>query len=133
MLQSCGDEDSAREQLHAAVLQPFLDRVWQGENKEGAGAGEREGTTASRTLLQMSMAEAACQSIATSIINHADFQQMVMDKAVDRDVRENALLLLLLLPPLRFFLLLPIVYLCFFLLFLFFLSFHLKIVQVVEW
>ena len=87
MLQSCGDEDAAREQLYLAVLQPFVDRVWQGEGAAGPGEGER--ASASRTLLQMTMAESSCQSVATSIITHTDFQQIVMDKNVDRDVREK--------------------------------------------
>ena len=98
MLQSCGDEDAARAQLHSAVLQPFLERVWrrgeEGEGEGGPGPGAGGGTAASRTLLQMTMAEATCHSVSTSVISHADFQQVMMDKTVDRDVRESTVVIL---------------------------------------
>lgn len=87
MLQSCGAEDAAREMLHAAVLQPYLDRVWQtSEQSRGDGDGS------SGIMQQISMPESSCQSVSTSVITHPDFQHIIADATVDRERRIRMIL-----------------------------------------
>jgi hypothetical protein len=82
MQQSCGEEEAARDLLHAAVLQPFLLRVWQ----DGAGGGGEGGAG---LLRQMRMSEVSYQSVATSVISHPDFQQTIADSSIDREVNKT--------------------------------------------
>lgn len=81
MLQCQGDEEGARQHLQNTLLQPFLQRVWQGMEEDELGGTVGVG----RSLLQMAIAE-TCQSVSTSVISHEDFQQRVKDKTLDREV-----------------------------------------------
>lgn len=81
MLQCQGNEEGARQHLQNTLLQPFLQRVWQGMEEDELGGTVGVG----RSLLQMAIAE-TCQSVSTSVISHEDFQQRVKDKTLDREV-----------------------------------------------
>lgn len=77
MLQCHGNKEAAERVLIESKLQPFIENIW----------AEREVDGRNRFALGLASASPEmCHSFSTSIIFHVDFQKMIKNKTVDRDV-----------------------------------------------
>lgn len=77
MFQCHGNREAAEKLLVESTLQPFLDNIWAEKDTD---ARNRFALDLGGPLPEM------CHSFSTSIIFHGDFQKMVMDKNVNKDV-----------------------------------------------